>query len=104
TGFLNFQIGSKSYMQEGPLMKFPASNDFEVSGALSNASTAAASQFNAAIYGKAVGPAYTISPNNLLLIPNQNFNVSLNWATLEAVVSAARIFVRLMGQLLRAAQ
>jgi len=104
TGYLNLQIGSKSYMQEGPLMKFPASNDFEVGGAMANATTAAASQFSASVYGKAVGPSYVLTPNNLLLIPNQNFALTLNWATIEPVVSAARIFSRFMGQLMRAAQ
>jgi hypothetical protein len=104
TGYLNFNIGSKSYLLEGPLMKFPASNDLEIDAALSDATTAAASQQSRIAYAKAVGPSYNVSPNNLLLIPNQNFNITLNWATLEVVTSAARIFARLMGQLLRAAQ
>lgn len=106
TGYLNFNIGSKAYMTEGPLMKFPASNDFEVMGAASNATTAAASLSLQDVYGKAVGPSYELAPNNLFLIPNMNFNVQLLWATKQATVSTlqARIFVRLMGQLIRAAQ
>lgn len=104
TGWLNFNIGSKSYMNEGPLMKFPASNDFEIDAAVCDATTAAASSQSRIAYGKAVGPAYLLSPNNLLLVPQQNFNVTLNWSTVETVTAAGRIFVRLMGQLLRAAQ
>ena len=104
TGYLNLNISSKSYLLEGPLMKFPASNDFEVMGAQSDTTTAAATQMSKTLYGKADGPAYVLSPNNLLLIPTMNFNVTLNWATAQAVTTAARIFVRFMGQLLRPAQ
>lgn len=104
TGFLNFVIGAKPYLTEGPMMKFPASNDFEIAGAASDASTAAAAQATRIVFGKAVGPAYLLAPNNLLLIPLQNFSVSLNWATLQPVTTAARVFLRLMGQLLRSAQ
>jgi len=103
-GYLVFTIGSKPYLTEGPMMKFPASNDFEINAAMSDASTAAASQQSRISFAKAVGPSYMLSPNNLLLIPMQNFVVTLNWQTLETVTSAARVFVRLMGQLLRAAQ
>lgn len=104
TGYLKFTIGSKDYIYEGPLMKFPASNDFEIDGAQSDSSTAGAGQNVRTLYGKSVGPAYIISPNNLLLIPNQNFSGTLNWATLVTVTTQARVFYRLMGQLLRAAQ
>jgi hypothetical protein len=104
TGYLNFNIGSKSYLFEGPLMKFPASNDFEINAAVSDATTPAAAFQTRIAYGKAVGPAYILSPNNLLLIPMQNFNVSLNWATLQPVATTMRIFARFMGQLLRASQ
>lgn len=104
TGFLNFNISSKSYLTEGPLMKFPASNDFEVDGAQSDSTSPGATQNVRTLYGKATGPAYVLSPNNLLLIPTMNFAVTLNWGTLITVTSAARIFVRLMGQLMRPAQ
>lgn len=104
TGYLILTIGQKPYLQEGPMMKFPASNDLEIDAALSDASTAAASQQSRIAYAKAVGPAYTLAPNNLLLIPMQNFVVTLNWATVQAITTKARVFVRLMGQLLRSAQ
>ncbi len=104
SGWLNFNIGSKSYLTEGPLMKFPASNDLEINAALSDNSTAVTNGQSRIAYAKAIGPAYILSPNNLLLIPMQNFNVSLNWATLSTTTYNARIFVRLMGQLLRASQ
>jgi hypothetical protein len=104
TGFLNFNIGSKSYLYEGPLMKFPASNDLEIDAAVCDATTPAAASQTRIAYAKSVGPAYVLAPNNLLLIPMQNFNVTLNWGTLQPVAAQARIFARLMGQLLRASQ
>lgn len=104
SGFLNFIIGAKPYLTEGPLMKFPASNDLEIDAAAADVSTAGASFQTRIGYAKAVGPAYVLAPNNLLLIPMQNFSVALNWGTLQTVTTQARIFVRLMGQLIRAAQ
>jgi hypothetical protein len=104
TGYLVFTIGQKPYLQEGPMMKFPASNDLEIDAALCDTSTAGTGQKTFVGYAKAVGPAYALAPNNLLLIPMQNFSVTLNWATVQAVTTKARVFVRLMGQLLRSAQ
>jgi hypothetical protein len=104
TGYLQFTIGSKPYLQEGPLMKFPASNDLEIDAAVCDASTAGADLQTRISYAKSVGPAYILAPNNLLLIPMQNFSVTLNWSTPQAVTTTARLFVRLMGQLLRSAQ
>lgn len=104
TGWAQLDIGSKPYLIEGPLMKFPASNDLELDVAVSDISTTGANMQSRLAYAKAVGPAYMLDPNNLLLIPMQNFKFSLNWATLETVTTQARIFARFMGQLLRAAQ
>jgi hypothetical protein len=107
TGYLLFNIGSKAYMTEGPLMKFPASNDFMLNAAVADIAPNGAGTGNMQsriAYGNAGGPPYLLSPNNLLLVANQNFSITLNWATLEPVTAAGRIFVRLMGQLLRASQ
>lgn len=107
TGWLEFSIGSKLYLQEGPLMKFPASNDLELDVAVADVAPNGAgtsSMQSRLSYAKAVGPAYILSPNNLLLTPMLNFKVTLNWTTLETVNAQARIFVRMMGQLMRASQ
>jgi hypothetical protein len=104
TGWLQFNIGSKAYMTEGPLMRFPASTDLEIDAAAADVSTAGASFQTRISYAKAVGVPYLLAPNNLLLIPNQNFSLTLNWATLQTVVTAMRIFARFTGQLIRAAQ
>lgn len=104
TGYLNFVIGQKPYLTEGPMMKFPASNDLEIDAAVADISTTGDSMQTRIAYAKAVGPAFTLAPNNLLLIPMQNFSVTLNWVTVQAITTKARVFVRLMGQLLRSAQ
>lgn len=104
TGWVGINIGSKLYMQEGPLMRFPAEADLEIDAAISDTTTAGAANQTYAATAKAVGPYYSIAPNNLLLIPNQNFNGTLNWGTLETVTTAARIFMRFRGSLIRAAQ
>jgi hypothetical protein len=104
TGFLQLNIGSKPYMTNGPMMRFAPARQFDVSGAMSNATTAASALYAAALYGMARGPVYNLAPNNILLAPTVNFNVTLNWATVETVTSAGRVFVRFGGQLFRAAQ
>ena len=104
TGYLDIYIGTKHYLTEGPLYKFPASNDMELDAAVCDVTTASATGQTRLAYMKAVGPAYILAPNNLLLIPMQAFNVTLNWNTLQPIANVARIFTRLMGQLIRSAQ
>lgn len=104
TGWLNFAIGQKNYLTEGPLMKYPASNDLEIDAAAADISTTGANMQTRIAYAKAVGPSYILAPNNLLLVPMQNFVGTLNWTTVETIASTARIFFRLMGQLVRSAQ
>lgn len=104
TGWLQLNIGSKAYMTEGPLMKFPASNDFEINAAVADISTTGANLQSRISYAKAIGVPYLLAPNNLLLIPNQNFSLTLNWATVQTITTAMRIFARFGGQLIRAAQ
>jgi hypothetical protein len=104
TGFLQLVVGSKPYMTVGPLIRFAPARSFDVSGAMSNATTPAAALYAAALFGMARGPVYSLAPNNYLLAPTVNFNITLNWITVETVASAARVFVRFGGQLFRAAQ
>lgn len=106
-GNLQFQILQKPYLIEGPLMRFPSPNDFWVSGALADATSPAASSQSRLAFGRADGPSQILSPNNLLIIPTQSFNVTLNWP--EGVIALpssnpGRVYVRLEGALLRAAQ
>jgi hypothetical protein len=104
TGFLNFTIGQTPFLIEGPLYKFAPSNNMELDAAAADISTTGANMQTRLTKMKAVGPAYSLSPNNLLLIPLQPFNVTLNWGTLVPIISIGRVFVRLNGNLIRAAQ
>lgn len=104
SGYLDLFIGSKSYLKSGPLGRFPP--DFRLAGAaaLSDASTAAVNLFSRTEYATMAGPVFSIVP--VLLEPNQNFNVTLNWPTAVAMPSGidSRVGVMLNGYLYRLSQ
>ena len=105
SGYLEFYVGSKNYIQEGPIGVFPALNGLVVQGALADQTTAAANQHSMIQYANMAGRAYTlVSP--ISLVSNQNFRVSLKWPTAVALPSgiAGRIGVRLRGDLFRLSQ
>jgi hypothetical protein len=105
SGNLVFHVLSKNYLTEAPLMQFPAASDFVAEGALADTTTAAASSQSRIAWGTAAGPLYSLTPNNILLISNQNFNITLNWPEgVQAITNPARIFVRLNGIQFRLAQ
>lgn len=111
TGNFQLSINNKPYLLEAPLMQFPAINDFEVNAALSDATTPGSSFQSRIAYAKArsynplIAGGYSLAPNNILLTPNQAFSVTLNWPEgLQTITNPARIFVRLNGMQLRAAQ
>jgi hypothetical protein len=105
SGNLTFFIGSKNYVVEGPMNKFPSMTNFHLDAALSDATTAAASSQSRIAYGYSVGKPYMLSPLKILLISNQNFNVTLWWPEgAQAITNPARVFVRLQGMLFRASQ
>jgi hypothetical protein len=105
-GFLDFFIGSKSYLQEAPLGKFPPKTHLHgwsaISQSDSTASTLARGSIEYAAFG---GRPYFIDPG-ILLAPTQNFSVTLNFPTTTALPSAAdaRIGVVLDGILYRLSQ
>jgi len=95
-GYLEFFIGSKAYLQDGPLMKFPP--HFRMAGGADNyfrMGTDADQQF-AYDYATHAGPIYKITP--VQLMANQNFNVSLNYpsATVD-ITNAGKIGIILGG-------
>lgn len=105
SGNLDFVIGSKSYLQEAPLMRFPPRNTFHVEAALADATTAAVDTQSRIAYADAVGVPYLLTPASLLLTSNQNFNVSLRWPEgLQAIANDARVGVVLDGILYRRSQ
>lgn len=105
SGYLEFFIGSKNYVQEGPIGVFPALNGLVVSAALSDASTAGAAMQSRIAYANMGGKPYAL-PSPVALVSNQNFRVSLKWPTAVALPSgvAGRIGVRLRGYLYRLSQ
>lgn len=100
--WLRFEIGSAEYLTQSRLDSFPAKSfvaadtSTAMSGNLGVAGIAAA---------RAVGKPFYLNPP-LLLLPNVNFVVTLNWNNAVATPTGmnARITVRLDGILYRKAQ
>lgn len=98
SGNLRFEILSKPYLVEAPLGRFPSDADFDVSGALADATTAAASQQSRLAFGKWTGDRYHLSPVDLRLAETMNFSITLNWPEgLQPITNPARLFVHLNG-------
>jgi len=102
-GNLRLTIGSKDYLQEGPLHRFPQKTHFCVEGAAADSSNPAAASQTRIAWGKTVGRPYLINP--VLLTSNQNFSVTLNWPEgPQAVTNPARVGIILDGILYRRSQ
>lgn len=103
-GSLNLFISNKSYLDEAPLQKFPATVGLETGVALAVATTNA----NTDLYAKTQyaawgGQFYDLSPAALMLVPTTNFSVTLSWPTALALPSNAdmKIFCNLHGIMYR---
>jgi hypothetical protein len=100
TGSANLQleIGSKDYLQQGPLNKFPPEQNVDASIALGTG--------NAALEGSsyAVGGGNTFNIVPVTLTSNQNFSVTINFDTAIAINADARFGVTLNGYKFRNAQ
>lgn len=109
SGSLNFFIGSKTYLEEAPIGRFPPKTKLEVEAAHSifkTEATASDSEEQVSTdYAAFCGRPYYVNPA-VLLIPTQNFKVTLNWPAAVALPSAAdaRIGVVLDGVLYRQSQ
>jgi hypothetical protein len=100
-------IGSKPYLTEAPIGRFPPKTHFNINAALADATTAGAAQQSRIAYAYWSGRPYLLSPTKLLLIPTQNFSFSLNWPEgAQALPSGnpGRIGVILDGILYRKSQ
>lgn len=101
-GNLILTIGSKDYLTEAPLSKFPTKTRFELHAAVSNTT---ATNDERIAFGDIVGRPYNIAPASLRLVSNQNFAVTLNWPEgVQAISNPARVFVRFDGILYRRSQ
>lgn len=106
SGWLELFIGSKPYLDEAPLLKFPPQCGLTGWAALADASVATvnSSTFQSRLsYASFGGPIYTLVPP-ILLVPTQNFTVTLNWPTAVALSAAARIGINMPGVLYRNSQ
>jgi hypothetical protein len=100
---LELFIGSKAYLDESPLLKFPPANGLSGFAALSDTTTAGASQGTSVTYASAGGMPYELNPP-ILLVPTQNFKVTLNWPTVQTLTANANVVVNLSGVLYRNSQ
>jgi hypothetical protein len=96
SGWLDLFIGSKSYLTEAPIGRFPPKNMLVGFAGMS------AAAMNAA-YASMGGRVYQVTPP-LLLVPTQNFSVTLNWPAAVPIAAAARIGVVMDGLLYRLSQ
>ncbi len=109
SGSLDFFIGSKSYLQEAPIGRFPSTTGLRVEAAHAivelQASAADAELQVSTDYAVFSGKPYFLAPP--IFIPsNQNFNVTLRWPSVVALPSttAARIGIVMNGILYRLSQ
>ncbi len=103
SGMLQFNVLSKNYLQETPLMAFPPKANLDTSAALSsNSATVGSSGMSVT---KAVGRAYYLEPQ-VVLQPAVNFELKLIWPALVPTPSGfnARVGVIFDGFLMRASQ
>jgi hypothetical protein len=103
SGYVEFFIGSKNYIQEGPIGRFPPRTGLIFSTSVADASTAAASLQTLNAYANFGGAPYDLTPP-ILLTPTQNFRVSLKWPTVVPLSANARIGVVMEGVLYRLSQ
>jgi hypothetical protein len=103
-GFVKFRIQNRDYVLDGPLGNFPPSNRLAGVASVTSTLTAGASTAGEVAYAAAAGHAYEIVP--VYIKSSQNFLVQINWPALVALPSttAARIFCRLNGRMIRNAQ
>ena len=104
-GNLQLEIGSKEYLVDAPLMKFPPQGRLAGAAALSAATTATTTTIDNQIdYATGAGRIYELVP--LRLISQQNFTIRLRFSALVPTVStnAGRIGVALGGFRYRLAQ
>ncbi|HEY6020920.1 MAG TPA: hypothetical protein VIY48_13775 [Candidatus Paceibacterota bacterium] len=103
SGSLKLFIGSKTYLEEAPLMRFPPKAQFKLDASL--ATNSATVGEIAAMTMRVAGRPYMLEPP-VLLENNQNFSAQLNWPSVVATPSGfnGRVGVILDGYLYRNSQ
>lgn len=100
--WLELFIGSKAYLDEAPLQKFPPKCGLSGFAATSDAASTATTS-TMVNYASAGGPVYELDPP-ILLVPTQNFVVTLNWPTAVALTAAGTVVCQMGGILYRNSQ
>lgn len=103
-GNLQLEIGSKEYLVDAPLIKFPPQGRLAGAAALADSSIAAANAGSQIDYATGAGRIYDLVP--LRLISQQNFTVRIRFGAVVATPSGnnGRIGVALGGFRYRLAQ
>jgi hypothetical protein len=103
SGYVEFFVGSKVYLGEAPIGRFPPKTQLTLDAAL--ASNSATTATVGAASAKMTGRPYFLNPP-VFLAPTQNFNVTINFPVVIATPSGfnARIGVVLDGFLYRQSQ
>lgn len=101
-GWLELFIGSKAYLDEAPLQKFPPRCG--LSGFSSSSDAASTSTVSTLVnYATGAGPIYEVDPP-ILLVPTQNFIITLNWPAAVAISAAGTVLCSMGGILYRNSQ
>jgi hypothetical protein len=100
-GWLEVSVGSKTIFRDAPLNKFPLTFTIAGVSGIAMADTAAANQTDTQ-FARAVGKPYSVI--TIAIPQNQNFSVTLNWATAVAAQAGGRIGVILNGNWYRLSQ
>lgn len=105
-GFLiTLTVGSKPYLQDAPLVRFPPKSFFDVHAAASDATTRAGGQFTRISACHFTGRPYALEPAEIWLQSKQDFSVSLQiFSGTFALPQTARMVCVLDGLLFRRSQ
>ena len=103
TGWLEFLVGSKVYLREAPIERFPPKTRLDGWASITSTLTAGAATESRISYATSSGRPYPIDPY-ILLESTQNFAVSLNWIILQPLTTAGRAGIILDGLLIRNSQ
>lgn len=103
SGMLELNILSKNYLRETPLLAFPPKAHLDLSAAVGN--TSATVGLVAAVFAKAAGRPYYVSPE-ITLQPAVNFEVRIQYPAAVAAPSGfnGRLGILLDGYFMRASQ
>lgn len=102
SGWMEFKVGEKRQINDGPIGKFPPVHRLSGASAISDTTSAAATGGAILDYACMSGQLYSVLP---FAIPHgQNFECVMYWPTAVAVSAAARIGVNAWGYLWRAVQ